>query len=141
MESTPIVNTQPPVAVPRARVALARGLRRRCPRCGEGKLFRKGISTFERCSVCNLRFERDHGDTWVFTIITDRIPILLGIAALYFGFQTTNWMVATAFFAVLILPIVLTIRERQGLALALAYLSRVYMPDPSDEIHQEDRGS
>ena len=122
------------LAIPRLGVALRRGLRKRCPRCGEGRLFRRGIDTFERCSFCQLQFERDAGDTWMFTIITDRIPILFGIAALYFGFRTTNWMIATVFFAVLIAPILLTIRERQGLALALSYLSRVYMPDPSDEV-------
>ena len=122
------------VQVPPIGVALRRGLRMRCPRCGEGRLFRRGIDTFERCSSCGLVFERDAGDTWMFTIITDRIPILFGIAALYFGFRTTNWMIATAFFAILIAPILFTIRERQGLALALSYLSRVYLPDPSDEV-------
>ena len=33
------------------------------------------------------------------------------------------------------LPLLATMRNRQGLALALDYLSRVYLPDPSDEIH------
>ena len=32
-------------------------------------------------------------------------------------------------------PLVLTIPHRQGLAIALDYLSRVHFPDPSDEIH------
>lgn len=71
----------------------------------------------------------------MFMIITDRIPILAGIVVLYFGFVASNWMVAAAFFAVLTAPLLATIRERQGLAIALDYLSRVYMPDPSDEIH------
>jgi hypothetical protein len=65
-------------------------------------LFRKGISTFERCSVCNLRFERDHGDTWVFTIITDRIPILLGIAGSFIGLVLGGYL-AQAFRARLVL--------------------------------------
>jgi hypothetical protein len=68
-------------------------------------------------------------------IITDRIPILFGIAAVYFGFSSTNSVVATAFFAALVVPLVATIRQRQGVALALDYLSRVYIPDPSDEVH------
>jgi len=70
-------------------------------------------------------------------IITDRIPILFGIAAVYFGFNSANWMVAVVFFAALAIPLLATIRQRQGVALALDYLSRVYVPDPSDEIHSQ----
>ena len=114
---------------------LRRGWRKRCPRCGEGLLFRRGASTFERCSECQLLYRRNHGDTLMFMIITDRIPILFGIAAVYFGFQSASWPVATAFFAALAIPMILTVPRRQGVALALDYLSRVYLPDPSDEIH------
>ncbi|HEX6177658.1 MAG TPA: hypothetical protein VF057_04825 [Thermoanaerobaculia bacterium] len=114
---------------------LSRGLRRRCPRCGEGALFRRGIEAFERCASCNLLFERNYGDTWMYTIITDRVPIFLGIVLVYFGFQAANWMVATGFFVALAVPLIATISHRQGLAIALDYLSRLYLPDPSDEIH------
>jgi uncharacterized protein (DUF983 family) len=107
---------------------LRRGWRRRCPRCGEGPLFVSGIKTHERCSVCGLQLQRDHGDTWLFIIITDRIPILIGIVVLYFGFLATNWLQATLFFAVLIIPTLATLRQRQGLAIALDYLSRIYIP-------------
>src|SRR2546423_10181407 len=123
MEKTPIT------------LALRRGLRRRCPRCGEGPLFRRGIRTFERCSACDLLYQRDNGDTWMFTIITDRIPILIGIALVYFGFRPDNWLATTALFVGLALPMLATIRERQGVALAMDYLSRLYLVDPSDEIH------
>ena len=67
--------------------------------------------------------------------VLDRIPILLGIAIVYFGFRATNWMAAAGFALVMAVPLIATMRNRQGLALALDYLSRVYLPDPSDEIH------
>jgi uncharacterized protein (DUF983 family) len=114
---------------------LRRGLNRRCPRCGEGPLFRRGIKAWERCSACGLLFERNYGDTWMYTIITDRIPIFAGIVAWYFGFRATNWMAASIFFVAMAVPLILTIPHRQGLAIALDYLSRVHFPDPSDEIH------
>ena len=120
---------------PPFRVALRRGLRKRCPRCGEGRLFRRGIDTFDRCSSCQLQFERDAGDTWMFTIITDRIPILFGIAAVYFGFHPQGALSILGFFALMSVPLIATLRQRTGLALALDYLVRVYLPDPSDEIH------
>jgi uncharacterized protein (DUF983 family) len=112
-------------------VVVRRGLRRRCPRCGIGPLFRRGIRTYERCSACGLLYQRDQGDTWLFMIITDRIPILFGIAAVYFGFRPSNPGVSVLFFLALALPMIATLRERQGLALALDYLLRVYLRDPS----------
>ena len=33
----------------------------RCPNCGKGKLFRRGYTMYERCSVCGWRFEREPG--------------------------------------------------------------------------------
>ena len=111
--------------------ALLRGLRRRCPRCGKGRLFSRGIKTYERCSECNLLYQRDRGDTWMFMIITDRIPILFGIAAVFFGFHPTTWPAILGFFGALAVPVLATLRERQGLALALDYLVRVYVKDPS----------
>jgi uncharacterized protein (DUF983 family) len=116
-------------------LVLRRGLRCRCPRCGEGELFARWIVTNERCSSCRLLFQRNYGDIWGIMLILDRIPILIGIAAVYFGFRSTNWMAATVFTIALALPLIATMRNRQGLALAIDYLSRVYFPDPSDEIH------
>jgi len=103
---------------------LRRGLRGRCPQCGEGPLFVRFIKAHERCSSCGLVYQRDHGDTWLFIIITDRIPMLFGIAALYFGFRAETPLANAAFFLALALPIVGTIKQRVGLALALDYLSR-----------------
>jgi uncharacterized protein (DUF983 family) len=114
---------------------LFNGLRRRCPRCGEGELFHRGIQINKRCSACDLLLQRNYGDTWMFMMITDRIPMLFGIAALYFGFVATSWTGAAILFVAVATPMLATIRERQGLALALDYLSRVYFRDPSDEIY------
>lgn len=114
---------------------LHRGWRKRCPRCGEGPLFLRWIKPHERCPACGVLYLRNYGDIWMFVIITDRIPIFFGIVALYFGFRSTNWIYATLFFIALFVPMIATMRERQGLAIALDYLWRIYMPDPSDEIH------
>jgi len=117
------------------RTVLGRGIRGRCPRCGEGALFQRWIVTFERCSACHLLYQRNYGDTWMFTNLMDRFPILFGVAALFFGFRASGWLTGLAFFAAMAVPMVATIKHRQGLALALDYLSRVYLSDPSDEIH------
>lgn len=130
----------PPAALsraerPRLATVLRRGFRRRCPRCGEGPLFRRGIEAYERCSECHLLYQRNYGDIWGFIIIMDRLPVMLAVVAIYFGFQSTSWQVVVGSFIALAGPLLATIRQRQGVALALDYLSRVYLPDPSDEIH------
>ena len=119
------------------RLILRRGWQRRCPRCGEGPLFRSGIAFNERCPACGLKFQRDHGDTWMFIIITDRIPMLAAIAVMYFGFIMKTWTTTAIFTAAVAIPLIATIRRRQGLALALDYLSRIHFRDPSDEIHTD----
>jgi uncharacterized protein (DUF983 family) len=101
--------------------ALWRGLRKRCPHCGEGPLF-SGWSQFERCSICGLVFSRNPGDTWAFTIIGDRLPIAAIIIAIYFGV-----IAAVAL-------LVWTAPNRWGAGIALHYLSRVYWPDPADPL-------
>jgi uncharacterized protein (DUF983 family) len=42
--------------------ALKRGLRSRCPRCGEGKLFRAFLKVDDHCSVCGLDFTPHRAD-------------------------------------------------------------------------------
>jgi len=40
---------------------LARGLARRCPRCGQGGLFTRWFRMVECCPRCGYRFEREEG--------------------------------------------------------------------------------
>ena len=40
---------------------LVRGARKRCPRCGERKIFDGFFKLTSRCPVCDLRFEREEG--------------------------------------------------------------------------------
>src|SRR6516164_8349135 len=42
--------------------SLWRGFRGRCPRCGEGKLFRAFLKVDNRCSVCGLDFTPHRAD-------------------------------------------------------------------------------
>jgi uncharacterized protein (DUF983 family) len=42
-------------------VLLMRGLRLRCPVCGEGKLYRGWFKMYEYCPVCHFKYEREEG--------------------------------------------------------------------------------
>lgn len=42
-------------------ILFVRGLLLRCPRCGKGKLFRRGFAMYEKCPVCGWHYEREEG--------------------------------------------------------------------------------
>ena len=128
------VGASAPFPRPRLLPTVWRGVRRRCPHCGRGPLFVRWVTLHRRCSACGLVYLRDQGDAWFFWIVMDRIPILLGIAAIFFGFRITTWLNGLGFLLAVAGPLVATMPQRQGVAVALAYLSRVYFRDPSDAL-------
>ena len=113
--------------------ALRRGLRKRCPHCGQGRLFSAWVQ-LERCSVCGLVFARNPGDTWAFTIIGDRLPLGAMIVLIYFGVQRVHRVLGLTMLVVLGALVIWTAPNRWGAGIALHYLSRLYWPDPADAI-------
>jgi uncharacterized protein (DUF983 family) len=63
---------------------IGRGLRLRCPACGEGKLFRNWLSMNDPCPVCGRRFNRAPG-------------YLLG--SIYFNYGVTALLVVVLYFS------------------------------------------
>ncbi len=114
--------------------AIRRGLRKRCPHCGEGPLFARGWTHVEQCPWCGLVYERNPGDTWAFTIVGDRLPIAIIIAIIYFGVGGAHRAVALTLIALLGVIVVWTAPNRWGVGIALHYLSRVKWPDPADPV-------
>ena len=70
-------------------MALLRGLRKRCPRCGERNVFVTYFQLRSECPRCHLRFEKEEGG--------------------FLGALTLNWLVAILAWIVL-LVVVLTSR-------------------------------
>ena len=114
-------------------IALRRGIRKRCPHCGEGQLF-AGWTHLDRCTICGLVFERNSGDTWAFTVIGDRLPVAAIIALIYFGVIRSHRILGLTLLALAGVVLVWTAPNRWGVGIALHYISRVYWPDPADPI-------
>ena len=113
--------------------AVGRGVRRRCPNCGSGHLFSGWFTLRRDCPVCRLVYLRDAGDTWFFWIIMDRIPIAVGlILVIFFGLRVSSWVGGVVFLSAMIIPLIATMPHREGVAIALNYISRLYFRDPSD---------
>ena len=109
---------------PTASQAIWRGLRRKCPQCGEGVLFRRWIVLRERCDSCGLALEGKPGDLWGFWVFTDRIFLFGAMIALYFGFRPESWVLRGTFLAIVVGALVASIPNRQGAFVAIDYLSR-----------------
>ena len=60
-------------------LAVRRGWSKRCPHCGKGALFLRWNKPHRHCPVCGYLYERDYGDVWWVWIVTDRIPVGIGI--------------------------------------------------------------
>jgi uncharacterized protein (DUF983 family) len=114
--------------------AVWRGLSKRCPHCGQGRLFFGWFQHVDRCPACGLVYERNPGDTWAFTIIGDRIPVAILIVLVYFGLFRAHHALGLIAFGVLGAALVCTAPNRWGVGIALHYLSRVHWPDPADPI-------
>ena len=74
--------------------AMRRGFRSRCPRCGEGKLFRAFLKVDDHCSVCGLDFTPHRADdlpAYLVIVIVGHIvvPIALSIET---NFSPPVWL-------------------------------------------------
>lgn len=68
--------------------AALRGIRGKCPRCGEGRLFRKWLKPLERCPACTLDLTPQRADdfpAWIAIILTGHLmaPLIIMLSADY----------------------------------------------------------
>jgi uncharacterized protein (DUF983 family) len=91
--------------------ALKRGFRGRCPRCGEGKLFRAFLKVDDHCSICGLDFTPHRADdlpAYLVIIIVGHIvvPMVLMIESNYsppVALQLAIYLPVTLFASLLLL--------------------------------------
>ncbi len=78
------------------RRVVGRGLRLRCPVCGQGFLFKTYFTMHEACSSCGVRFAREHGQ-WVGSLDINTFVVAFGL------------MIASAFSPLWSLPVTLAV--------------------------------
>lgn len=108
------------------RTVLLRGLRGRCPCCGQGKLLRRYLSAHPACPACAEDFERlraDDGPAWLTILIIGHISIPLILSLFQAGLLENNWMlplviVMTTIATLALLPLC------KGLFMAVLWLSK-----------------
>jgi uncharacterized protein (DUF983 family) len=75
--------------IPGIPALLLRGLTKRCPWCGKGKLFCRWFTLPERCPRCGLRFEREEG------AFLGSLAINFGVTSLAFISVLVTWIAFT----------------------------------------------
>lgn len=112
---------QPPNPPRTLLAAAVRGLRRRCPRCGEGALFTGWHRLRESCPACGLVYEPRTGDTWFFMYMTTAGLTGLLVVSMFLFRPAVVWMGQVAVGLAGLVVILLSLPYRKGLAVALDY--------------------
>ena len=109
--------------------ALLNGLRCRCPRCGEGKLFRRYLKVADRCSQCGLDFSHHRADDLPAYVAITIVGHILVVGLMHF--QTAGSAVAPWVYLVVLVPLaialpLLMLPSIKGAIVALQWSRRLY---------------
>jgi uncharacterized protein (DUF983 family) len=102
---------------------IVRGLRGRCPRCGEGKLFAGFLGLRPRCELCGLDFSfADAGDgPAVFVILIGGFIVVFAALITEILYQPPYWLHAALWLPLVLLVTLAPLRPIKGLLIALQY--------------------
>ena len=103
--------------------AILRGLRGRCPRCGEGHLFRGFLDLKSRCEHCALDYGfADAGDgPAVFGILIGGFIVVFAAMIVEIMYQPPYWVHAVLWLPLIVIVTAGPLRPIKGLLIALQY--------------------
>ena len=78
------------------RRALAKALRRRCPRCGEGALFATRFRLRDACDSCGLRYRREQGAMTGSMYLSAAVTEVFAAAVIAVTYLATDWGALTS---------------------------------------------
>ena len=118
--------------------AIKRGLRGRCPSCGEGKLFRSFLRPVATCDVCDEAFEGLHrADDFpayivIFIVGHLTIPLFLWTDS---DVLWPIWIHMVLWPSIVLVASLLLIQPVKGALIALQWAKRMHGFDPAGDIH------
>lgn len=104
-------------------VPIGRGLRGRCPRCGEGKLFSGFLNLRKNCDRCGLDYDfADAGDgPAVFVILIGGALVVFAALITEVAYQPPYWVHAALWLPMILLVTLGPLRPIKGVLIALQY--------------------
>ena len=106
--------------------AASAGLRGRCPRCGEGKLFKGYVAMPERCSNCNLDYRfADAGDGPAVFVILFAGFVMIGLMFwVETAYEPPIWLHLVVFLPLTALVCLGLLRPLKGLLIGLQFRNK-----------------
>jgi uncharacterized protein (DUF983 family) len=106
--------------------ALSRGLRCRCPACGEGALFQGFLTVRDRCPVCGVDLSaQDSGDGPVAFIVLIVGAIVVGLALLVeVSYSPPVWLHLLLWLPLTMILVLALMRPSKAVLIALQYKHR-----------------
>src|ERR1700723_3166924 len=108
--------------------AMKRGFRGRCPRCGDGKLFRAFLKVDNNCSVCGLDFTPHRADDLpaylVIRIVGHLlVPVILWIETDY---SPPVWLQLSIYLPFTVIASLLLLQPVKGVVVAVQWALRMH---------------
>ncbi|HVV63201.1 MAG TPA: DUF983 domain-containing protein [Pseudolabrys sp.] len=102
---------------------IGKGLRCRCPRCGEGALFQGFLQLRPRCEACGLDYSfADAGDgPAIFVILLAGFIVVFAALITEVLYQPPLWLHAALWLPLILIVTLLPLRSMKGLLIALQY--------------------
>ena len=103
--------------------SISRGLRGRCPQCGEGPLFRGFLTLRPRCEACGLDYGfADAGDgPAIFVILLGGFIVVFAALIVEVLYQPPFWVHAALWLPLILLVTLWPLRAVKGLLIDLQY--------------------
>ena len=113
----------PPDKAPPDKLPIARGLRCRCPRCGEGRLLQGFLTLRPNCEKCGLDFDfADAGDgPAVFVILIGGAIVVFAALIVEVVYQPPYWLHAALWLPLVLIVTLAPLPPIKGLLIALQY--------------------
>lgn len=108
---------------PTNNLPIGRGLRGRCPRCGEGRLFHGFLALRPACERCGLDYGfADAGDgPAVFVILIGGFIVVFAALMTEVVYQPPYWVHAALWLPLILIVTLVPLRLVKGLLIALQY--------------------
>ena len=108
---------------PTNNLPIGRGLRGRCPRCGEGRLFRGFLSLRPACERCGLDYGfADAGDgPAVFVVLIGGFIVVFAALMTEAVYQPPYWVHAALWLPLILIVTLVPLRLVKGFLIALQY--------------------
>src|SRR5581483_1481110 len=102
------------------RAPILRGLAGRCPRCGEGRLFKGFLAIASRCDRCGLDYSfADAADgPAVFVIFFSGFLVVFSALIVEFLYQPPFWVHALLWVPLILITTLVPLRPMKGLMIA-----------------------